>query len=454
MKKLLFGAIVLASILSSDGMGAAQTGVPCYYDWSTAPRQHFMIADSPEYKSIVAACRQQRAETVPWDQHIQMFQQAVDMRALSGGPQANLVQLVEMLRKERDHLRAASATRPPATRSVPSPGDSNVRYFDLGPMLTQRVAQPDRLVVAPEFRSWVPQFLRERVGNIFRVHGRITHFEGEATIRRGDEMVRVSKLLQRGNTWVLRPGDIFDVQQGRLVLEYDGKRYEVRGRGTIGIDLDEQCMTRTRHGGGGRQRLPGTPVYLIEGTLLYTTTTTAVRQACVVTTPDVTVSIRGTSFTASHTPSERGGTLSVTVHAGEIALEKRTGETELLRAGQSHWGTYSNPASAPATTTLRYEWEVQNNCSRDLDFKLFELNLRDEVTGSWQAVSIAAGERKRIPIRPTPGGKVCYGAATRQGNLEWGLGLDGSGTCDRCCSETLEATAGTLRTANLTCPGK
>lgn len=453
MRSGLFGALVLTSLLASERAGPDQTGAPCYYDWATAPQQHFMIADSPEYKAIVAACRQRRADTVPWDEHIQTFQTAADMRALSGGAQTNLLRLVEMLRKERDHLRAAASAPAPGTRPAP-PEDSSVRYFDLGPMLTEPVGRPDRLTVAPEFRAWVPEFLRTRIADAVRVHGRIVHFEGEARLRRGDSAVNVSQLLQRGNTWSLRPGDVFEVTRGRLVIEYDGKRYEVRDRGTIGIDLDEQCMTQTRHGSGGRQRVPGTPVYLIEGTILYMTTTTDVRQACVITTPEVTVSIRGTSFTATHTPTEAIRKFHISVTSGSVTLEdRRTGGTLTLGPGSSWESLPFGPPHAPRTVDYQYEWDVQNSCGQHLDFKLFELNERDEVVGSWKTVAIGAGQRTRIPIKPTPGGKVCYGAGTRQG-LYWGIRLDGSGICDSCCSKTLEENAGTMRSANLTCPGK
>lgn len=130
MRSPLFGAIVLTSLLSSDRTGPDQTGTPCYYDWATAPQQHFMIADSPEYKAIVASCRQQRADTVPWDEHIQTFQTAADMRALSGGAQTNLLRLVEMLRKEREHRRSAATPRPSGRGSAPVVNDSTVHYFD------------------------------------------------------------------------------------------------------------------------------------------------------------------------------------------------------------------------------------------------------------------------------------------------------------------------------------
>lgn len=448
------------SLPSSETTGAGQAGVPCYYDWTTAPRQHFMIADSPEYQAILAACRQERADTVPWDQHIRTFQTAADMRALAGGAQTNLLRLVEMLRKEREHLEAVRMVRRAIEQSNTasphaSPPDSNVRYFDLGPMLTEPVGRPDRLTVAPEFRAWVPEFLRTRIADAVRVHGRIVHFEGEARLRRGDSAVNLSQLLQRGNTWSLRPGDVFEVTRGRLVIEYDGKRYEVRDRGTIGIDLDEQCMTQTTHGSGGRQRVPGTPVYLIEGTILYMTTTTDVRQACVITTPEVTVSIRGTSFTATHTPTEASRAFDIAVASGSVILEdRRTGGTLTLGPGDSRQLMQPGPTQAPPPAAFQYDWDVQNNCTHAVEFKLFELDLRDAVVGSWKTVSIAAGGRTRIPISPTPGGKVCWGAAARQANLEWGVGLDGAAACERCCSKTLEATAQVTRTANLTCPGK
>lgn len=449
MRRPLFGAIALASVLSSDGIRADQTGVPCYYDWATARQQLDWLKNVPEVTSAAAACQRGRADTVPWSEYLRSFETSLVRDGWAGPPLAEMRRVIEMLRKERDHLQASRSARTPSG-TAPLPADTSVRYLDLDPELTDPLPRPDRITVAPEFRSWVPEFLRESVANTFRVEGRILAAEGEVRLRRGDGSVSVSRLIQKGTAWNLRPGDVFDVTRGRLVLHYDGRRYEVTSGGMFAIGFAEQCMTQKTHRG---DVVRGAPVFLIEGTLLYATTATDVRGACVVTTTDATFSVRGTSFTVSHTPSERGGTLSVTVHAGEIVWEKpSTGETALLQAGQSHWGTYARPPSAPGAT-FQYEWEVQNNCARDLDFRLFELNLRDEVTGSWQTVSIAAGARRRIPIRPTPGGKVCYGAATRQGNLEWGLGLDGSGTCERCCSETLAATAGTMRTASLTCPG-
>lgn len=449
MKRRLVCAFVLASILPVAPVGDGQTGIACYYDWAAAPRQHFTIADSPEYQAIVAACRQGRADSVSWEQYLQTFQRAADMRALSGEVQSHLLRLVEMLRKEREHLEAVRTARRAIDRShtpAPAAADSNGRTFDLGPLVDQPVPQPDRLTVAPQFKAWVPQFLRDRIGDIFRVNARIAHFDGEATIRRGDSTARVSALLQRGNTWTLRPGDVFEVQRGRLILEYDGRRYDLRAGGIAALDLDEQCTTQETHRG---DRILGAPMYLIEGTLLYTATTARVQPACVVTTPELIVSGRRTAFTMTQAAADERRTVEVVVQSGSVSLEETTtSRAWALEAGQRQGFDFVTPAVLSASVPSRHEWTVENRCSVPIRFRLFEFDAARRRTGSWPEQVIPARSSRQIPIRPTAGRRVCYGAAAGE-HLVWGVGIDGSEGCERCCQAT--TTHLDARTVRLTC---
>lgn len=458
-------AFALAIALSLPGRATAvgQEAIPCYYDWSTAPQQNAIVANSPEFNAIVNGCRRRRSDTVSWDQHLQTFEQSLAMNVLQGEAQRRLRTLIEMIRKERDHLKAARTAGPPRAATPPAPTDTNIRALDLGPLINQPLDQPDRFSVNPVFSSWVPKYLREMVAARVQWTGRIRGFDGDATIRRGDRLRRLADIVRPGEVLRLQAGDVFEARNGHIDFDFDGAEYRLYPGGTFGLGFVEQCLSMwEQQGGAPAPRLKG--AYLIEGTLLYATTGHGVRGKCVIAVPGKAVSVRGTSFKATNSPVAGGGALDVEVFSGSIVIEAHdTNEMLTIPAGERRAVRYLVPAappstpprsSSPAPVPSQYAWDVQNNCRYDLDVRLFELNSRDEITGSWKAVPVAAGERTRIPIRPTPGGKVCWGANSRQGNLRWGLGLDGEGTCDRCCSETLAATAGMTRTANLTCPGK
>lgn len=465
MRRLLI--VLSAFVIAAGSMGASQSGVRCYYDWSTARFNDNVITDSREFRNVVGACRSDRAESVPWDEYLRMARATSALPGIMRGSfQESWRRFIQMLERERDHLREVTASGVPdpsaERREVerarafvlerlkpldraleserPAPGDSNVRALDLGPMLTDPVRQPDQLMLAPEFRSWVPQFLRERLSSTFRVTGRILQVEGEATIRRGDRSMRVSALLQRGNTWTLRPGDMFLVERGRVAVEWDGRRYDLTAGSINAIDaeLDAQCMTRVTPRG---DLILSAPMYLIKGTLLYMTTTAPVKPTCVMSTPHGKGSVRGTAFSATHVPAENGGSLSIAVTSGTVDFrEARTNRTWTLSAGQSR--TFQGPK--------RLEWLVSNLCNRPIDFKLHEMGEHaGQVAASWPATTISAGSSERIHVgRAAVGRQVCYGAATSDGRY-WGIGLDGKHNCENCCWTTTD-TAETRR-VSLTC---
>ncbi|MCP4677831.1 MAG: hypothetical protein GY854_20395 [Deltaproteobacteria bacterium] len=92
----------------------------------------------------------------------------------------------------------------------------------------------------------------------------------------------------------------------------------------------------------------------------------------------------------------------------------------------------------------------QCNDSKDINFKFFD---DDCDTETWPESGFyytqEYGTKYGETISCITGHRICYGAQVRNGTLVWGLGINGTGSCDNCCT-----TCGNFGSIdkNLACP--
>jgi hypothetical protein len=82
------------------------------------------------------------------------------------------------------------------------------------------------------------------------------------------------------------------------------------------------------------------------------------------------------------------------------------------------------------------DWEVVDGCDDgvDVEWRVWSLE-RDWVWPSIDEVfvSYGFGVASTEPIQCLDGELVCFGARSMDGELVWGVGLDGTAECDDCC---------------------
>lgn len=162
---------------------------------------------------------------------------------------------------------------------------------------------------------------------------RIDAWEGPVTIQRGDKVIKLADALSKGNVLILHPGDLFNTGLGgRIQFSDSSHSFEIRQNSTfgVGVGASRECLVTV-----DALRKTVFDMQLIRGTLLWATTHTQVDGRCLISFPGIAVSVRGTEFTATSTPSEGDSTVSVSVTSGAVEVTTTSGITETITAGQS-----------------------------------------------------------------------------------------------------------------------
>ena len=80
-------------------------------------------------------------------------------------------------------------------------------------------------------------------------------------------------------------------------------------------------------------------------------------------------------------------------------------------------------------------WELTDRCpdGHGIDMRFFEYDISWNRVASWRPSTIPSGETSTFRLSCNgPANWVCYGGRRPSGNT-WGVGMDGKGSCEKCC---------------------